>query len=502
MSAQRESWSARSGFILAAIGSAVGLGNIWRFPYVSYENGGGAFFIPYLVALATAGFPLLFLDYVVGQKYRGAPPTAYRRMVKSAESIGWWHVLVCTIIGIYYASVLSWAGQYTLYAFGQQWGEDPQKFFFEQYLQNGSGLDFGIVPALFVGVAIIWVLALFIMYGGIRKGVELANKICIPLLVVMFAIMVFKAVNLEGASQGLNAFFTPNWEMMKEPKVWLAAYGHVFFSMSIGFGIMVTYSSYLNRNANLTSSGLVVGFANSSFEIMAGIGIFSALGFMATATNVPVSEVVSGGIGLAFIAFPKIISTMGTAGTVIGVLFFGSLFVAGLTSMVSILQVPVSAAEDKFGWSHKKAVTIVGGISALISLALFSTKTAITFVDVIDHFANNIGVVAGAILSIIWVTWFNRPIMDKLVKHINAISSFKVGAGWVFMLTIVTPISLIVALVLSVYSLITKGYDSYDIATQLIFGWGIVAIFVVGSFLLTKAKGQKLHDIQKENYHD
>ena len=283
MSAQRESWSARSGFILAAIGSAVGLGNIWRFPYVSYENGGGAFFIPYLVALLTAGFPLLFLDYVTGQKYRGAPPTAYRRMVKSAEGVGWWQVLVCTVIGIYYASVLSWAGQYTLYSFSQAWGEDTEGFFFNHYLQNGSGLDFTFVPSLFVGILIVWAVALFIMYGGIRKGVELANKIFIPLLMVMFVIMVIQAVRLPGAAEGLNTFFTPNWTAMADPKVWLAAYGHVFFSMSIGFGIMVTYSSYLKRNANLTGSGLVVGFANSSFEILAGIGIFSVLGFMAAA---------------------------------------------------------------------------------------------------------------------------------------------------------------------------------------------------------------------------
>lgn len=502
MSVQRESWSARSGFILAAIGSAVGLGNIWRFPYVSYENGGGAFFIPYLVALATAGFPLLFLDYVVGQKYRGAPPTAYRRMVKSAEGVGWWQVLVCSVIGIYYASVLSWAGQYTLYSFSQAWGEDTENFFFNQYLQNGSGLDFTFVPSLFIGILIVWVIALFIMYGGIRKGVELANKIFIPLLMLMFVIMVIQAVRLPGASEGLNALFAPNWSAMANPKVWLAAYGHVFFSMSIGFGIMVTYSSYLKRNANLTGSGLVVGFANSSFEILAGIGIFSVLGFMAVASGKPVAEVVSGGIGLAFVAFPKIISSMGESGTIIGVLFFASLFVAGLTSMASIVQVPISAMEDKFGWSHKKAVTIVGGLCALISLMLFSTKTAITFVDVIDHFTNNIGVVFGAILSIIWVTWLNRGLLDKLIRHINGISSFKVGKGWAFMLTVITPVSLIIALLLSVKSLLTEGYGGYEFVTQAVFGWGVVAVFAIGALLLTKVKGHDLHDVQKGDYHE
>lgn len=158
--------------------------------------------------------------------------------------------------------------------------------------------------------------------------------------------------------------------------------------------------------------------------------------------------------------------------------------------------------EDKFGWSHKKAVTIVGGLCALISLMLFSTKTAITFVDVIDHFTNNIGVVFGAILSIIWVTWLNRGLLDKLIRHINGISSFKVGKGWAFMLTVITPVSLIIALLLSVKSLLTEGYGGYEFVTQAVFGWGVVAVFAIGALLLTKVKGHDLHDVQKGDYHE
>lgn len=492
--AQRENWSARSGFILAAIGSAVGLGNIWRFPYVSYENGGGAFFVPYLVALMTAGFPLLFLDYVAGQKYRGAPPTAYRRMVKSAEGVGWWQVAVCTVIGIYYASVLSWAGNYTLFAFNQAWGDDPQSFFFNTYLQHTSDITMAIAPNLLVGLLVVWVAVLVIMYGGIRKGIELANKIFIPLLIILFGIMVIQAVSLPGSTKGLQTFFTPDWQAMANPKVWLAAYGHVFFSMSIGFGIMVTYASYLKKNANLTGSGLVVGFANSSFELLAGIGIFSVLGFMAQASDVPVKEVVSGGIGLAFIAFPKIVSTMGEAGNVIGVLFFASLFIAGLTSMASILQVPISACQDKFGWSKNKAVTIVGVGCAVISTVLFSTKHAIMFVDIIDHFTNNIGVVTGAILSIIWVTWIHRNLLPKLMAHINQISSFKVGKGWDIMLTVVTPVSLIIALVLSVKGLLAENYEGYSDGVLLVCGWGVVVLFAIIAFIMPKIKGHPSHD--------
>ncbi|OUY06388.1 sodium-dependent transporter [Acinetobacter populi] len=488
MTQQRENWSARSGFIIAAIGSAVGLGNIWRFPYVAYENGGGAFLIPYLIALFTAGLPLLFLDYAVGHKYHGAPPTAYKRLFKPMESLGWWQVMVTLVIGMYYASVLSWAGSYIYYSIGQKWGENTEQFFFQNYLQNADQLTFGFVPHLFWGLVLVWLVTIVILFGGVKKGVELSNKIFMPLLVILFSILVIQALRLPGAVDGLNAFFTPNWTAMKDYKVWLAAYGHIFFSLSVGFGIMLTYASYLKPKTDLTGSGLVVALANSSFEILAGIGVFAALGFMAYSSGLPVQEVVSGGIGLAFIAFPKLISSLGAGGDLFGLLFFTSLMVAGITSMVSILEVPICAFQDKLGWSRKKSVTIVAGGSAIVSTLLFSTHSAVTFVDIIDHFANNIGIVAGAFFSIILVSWFKRPLLKQLEQHINATSSISLGKGWEFMLTIVTPLSLLVALGLTLTALITKGYGDYPVFVQVIFGWGYIALFALGAFFFSRLK--------------
>ena len=489
MTDSRESWSARSGFIIAAIGSAVGLGNIWRFPYVAYENGGGAFLIPYLIAIFAAGLPLLFLDYAVGHKYRKAPPTAYKKLMNS-EALGWWQVMVTLLIGIYYASVLSWAGSYMFYSIGQQWGTDTEKFFFTSYLQNGEGLAFGFVPTLFIGLVIVWAVVMFILYGGVKKGVELSNKIFIPLLLILFSILVVQALRLPGAVDGLNAFFTPNWEAMTNYKVWLAAFGHIFFSLSVGLGIMLTYSSYLKRKTNLTGSGLVVALANSSFEILAGIGIFAALGFMAYSAGSSVDDVVSGGIGLAFIAFPKIISSLGAGGDLFGFLFFASLTVAGVTSMVSILQVPIAAFQDKLGWSRKRAVTIIAGGSAIVSTILFSTHSAITFVDIIDYFANNIGIVGGGLLSIILVTWFRRPLLKELQQHVNQYSSIKLGWGWNFLLTIVTPLSLLVALALTLKSIFAEGYGGYPLHILLTVGGGTVALFIIGAVLFSRLKDQ------------
>lgn len=487
MTDKRENWSARSGFIIAAIGSAVGLGNIWRFPYVAYENGGGAFVIPYLVAIFAAGLPLLFLDYAVGHKYRKAPPTAYKKLM-NAESLGWWQVMVTLIIGIYYASVLSWAGSYMYYSFGQQWGTDTEAFFFSTYLQNGEGLTFGFVPTLFVGLVMVWAAVMLILYGGVRRGVELANKIFMPLLVILFSILVIQALRLPGAIDGVNAFFTPNWDAMTNYKVWLAAFGHIFFSLSVGFGIMLTYASYLKKKTNLTGSGIVVAFANSSFEILAGIGVFAALGFMAYSAGSSVEEVVSGGIGLAFIAFPKIISSMGVGGDLFGFLFFASLTVAGITSMVSILQVPIAAFQDKLGWSKNKSVTIIAGGSAIISTVLFSTHSAITFVDIIDYFANNIGIVGGGLLSIILVSWFKRPLLKQLQDHINQYSSIKLAKGWNFLLTVVTPLSLLVALGLTVKSVFIEGYGGYPLFTLLLVGGGSIAMMAFGAILLSCMK--------------
>lgn len=488
MTEKRENWSARSGFIIAAVGSAVGLGNIWRFPYVAYENGGGAFLIPYLIALLTAGLPLLFLDYAVGHRSHGAPPKAYKKLWKPAETLGWWQVCVCIIIGLYYAGVLTWAGSYIFFSLNQTWGADPESFFFKTYLETSSatGFDFTFIGHLFWPIIAIWALTLIILYGGVKKGVELCNRIFMPLLVILFTILVIQAVRLPGAVEGLNAFFTPNWSAMMDYKVWLAAYGHIFFSLSVGFGIMVTYSSYLKPKTDLTGSGLIVGLANSSFELLAGIGVFAALGFMAFSSGKPVQEVVSGGIGLAFIAFPKIISSLGSGAELFGILFFTSLFVAGVTSMVSILEVPISAMQDKLKWSRKKAVIVIGGSSAVVSIFLFSSANAIKLVDIIDHFINNLGIVSGALVSIILVSWFKRSLMRELEQHINSVSTIKLGRAWEFTLTIVTPVVLLSTLLLALSALIQKGYDTYSAELLGWFGWGSIIFCALGALLMTK----------------
>ncbi|MFJ4044239.1 sodium-dependent transporter [Microbacterium sp. NPDC089987] len=484
---KREAFGSRNVFIMSAIGSAVGLGNIWRFPYVAYEGGGGAFLIPYLCALLTAGIPLLFFDYAIGHRFRGSAPLAFRRMSRAAEPLGWWQVLICVVIATYYAVIIAWAAMYTWFSAQITWGKgNEQDYFFSDFLQMGDiekGVSLEFVPQVGIPLIGVWLVVIIIMALGVKRGIGAANMILMPLLTLMFATLVVQALFLPGAMDGLNAFFTPNWEALADPGVWASAYGHIFFSLSVAFGIMVTYSSYLKRKTDLTGSGLVVGFANSGFEILAGIGVFAALGFMAQAQNTDVSGVASSGIGLAFIAFPTIVS-QATGGSIFGVLFFGALVFAGITSLISVLEVVVAALQDKLGWGRVRTTLTVAIPVALISIAFFSTTTALQVLDATDAFVNAFGIMAVALVAVILVAWILRK-LPVLREHLNKRSSF--GLGWVWMLLVgaLAPIVLGYLFISEIITKITTPYEGYPLWFLAIFGWGMVIALIVFAILLS-----------------
>ncbi|MGF6822281.1 NSS family neurotransmitter:Na+ symporter [Microbacterium sp. ZKA21] len=487
-SPKREAFGSRNVFILSAIGSAVGLGNIWRFPYVAYEGGGGAFLIPYLCALLTAGIPLLFFDYAIGHRFRGSAPLAFRRIHRAAEPLGWWQVLICVVIAVYYAVIIAWAAMYTWFSAQLSWGPGNEEAFFGiDFLQSEDvgevGLSSTFVPQVGIPLAVVWVVVVVIMALGVKRGIGVANMILMPLLTVMFAALVVQSLFLPGAMEGLNAFFTPNWTALADPAVWASAYGHIFFSLSVAFGIMVTYSSYLKRKTDLTGSGLVVAFANSGFEILAGIGVFAALGFMAQAQGVEVAGVASSGIGLAFVAFPTIVS-QATGGSIIGVLFFGALVFAGITSLISILEVIVAALQDKLGWGRVRTTLTVSIPLAIISMALFSTTTALTVLDTTDAFVNAFGIMAVALVAVIVVAWLLHK-LPQLQEHLNRRSSFRVGILWRLLVAAVAPIVLGYLFITGLIEKIAEPYSGYPVWFLGVFGWGMAIALVVFAILLS-----------------
>ena len=484
---KRETFSVRNAFIMAAIGSAVGLGNIWRFPYTTYENGGGAFIIPYLIALLTAGIPLLFLDYAIGHRHRGGAPLSYRRFSPHFEVFGWWQMMVNVIIGLYYAVVLGWAASYTYFSINGAWGDKPIDFFIGEFLKMGdikNGVSFEFVGMVTGPLIAMWIIALGVLSLGVQKGIAKVSSVLMPVLVIMFMALVIYSLFLPGAEKGLDALFTPDWSKLSNPSVWIAAYGQIFFSLSICFGIMVTYASYLKKESDLTGSGLVVGFANSSFEVLAGVGVFAALGFIATAQGQEVSEVAKGGIGLAFFAFPTIINKA-PFGEVLGVLFFGSLTFAALTSFISVIEVIISAIQDKLRVRRVKVTFIVGVPMMLVSVLLFGTTTGLPMLDVFDKFVNYFGIVAVAFVSLIAIVANEK--LGLLGDHLNETSSFKVGFFWRLCIVLTTGI-LAFMLFSEGAKVFSEGYEGYPSWFVNIFGWGMAISLLIVAFMLSRLK--------------
>jgi len=484
----REQWNSKLGFLLAAIGSAVGLGNIWRFPYIAAENGGGAFLVPYFFAIITAGIPILILEYTIGKTYRAGAPTALARINKRFEWLGWAQVMVAFLITVYYFAIIVWVVSYIGFSFTEAWGKDPTTFFISYLGLTESGTQLGgIQMNLVIPFLIVWILAAIILYSGIKKGIELACKICLPILLVMVIVLVIRGVTLPGAADGLEYMFKPNWGALTDSSVWVAAYGQIFFSLSIAFAIMISYSSYLPKKTDVVNSAFITATANHGFEVFAGIGVFSIIGYMAMQQGVAVEEVAGAGVGLAFMTFPTAISTLPALNAFFGVCFFGALFTAGLTSLISIIQAVVTGIMDKFDLSHKKAVTMVM-VPAFIVSILFITGAGLTILDIVDAFVNNIGVAGCGLLEVLLIGWFFSP--EKLRQAANEYSNFSVGKWWTYCLKIVTVIVLGIMLVLNIKTYITEGYGGYAQLDITLYGWGAVLIIVLGSIIFTSMKGK------------
>jgi len=497
---KREHWSGQTAFILAAIGSAVGLGNIWRFPGEAFDNGGGAFMIPYLVALLTAGLPLLFLENGIGHRFRGSAPLSMRRATRSGrgrggEGVGWWQVGVCFVIGLYYTAVIAWAASYLWFSLDLSYAEDPAGFFTEQYLQlsEPGTVSLQLVPGVLWPLVGVWLVAIIVLALGVAGGVEKLNLVGIPLLVVTFIILAARALTLDGAMDGVEALFTPDFDALTDPQVWIAAYGQVFFSLSLAYGAMMTYASYRRRRSNITTPALVVAFGNSSFSLLAGLAVFAALGFLATQQGVPVAEMGNiAGPNLSFISFPAVIAQM-PGGTFFGVVFFAGLVIAGLTSLVSILQTISAALQDKFGWNPRVSAVVLGLVSMVLSAMGFATTTSLFLLDVVDQWSNQLGIIAGAVGMIVASLWVGRR-GTELRRHLSAVSTFKLGRSWLVIVSAVT-LLLIYMLVSKAVTLIADGYEGYPTWYIVVFGWGTVALLglvgLVGS--LTRWRRDIVH---------
>ena len=485
-SSEKSKWDSNIAFILAMIGSAVGLGNIWRFPNVLYSNGGGSFMIPYLVSLFFLGISFVLVEYAVGFKFKTSLSKIFYSIKPSLEPIAWFIVLVVFLITTYYVCVVGWDLIYLVLSFFQGWGGNPDVFFTTNVLQASDSLSgiFTIVPWVFLSVFVIWLIAWIIGQKDLNAGIGKVSKILLPILFAIVLIIVAFSVTLPGASAGYTQIFNPDWSALTDLNVWLAAFGQIVFSLSLGMSIALTYASYLSETSRLTNNALVVAFSNSGFEVFNAIGIFSILGFMAFTSGIPFNELVTEGTGLAFVVFPNVFNVMQPWSYVIGPLFFLCILFAGITSVMALSEVVSFAIHEKFGFSRKKSATLVCVVGFCIS-SIFATSAGSFLLGIFDAFLNNFALLFGVLLECIIFGWIYN--FDKLVEVLNKNSSIQMDPFWKIIIKYILPVCILGLWIQGVYTTITNA----DFTSRMIMlGLSIVLCIVPIIFTKLPAKNE------------
>lgn len=483
MARKRDQWSSRTAFVMAAVGSAVGLGNVWRFPFMCYDNGGGAFLIAFLVALFTAGIPLMILEFGLGHMMRSAAPTAFAKINRSFEWLGWLAVLIGLMVMTYYGVVMGWCFNYLVHSFNLAWGTDTETFFIQEFLQLSGGIGElgGVVWYILLGLFLCW----FTVFLCIYKGVETVSRvimITVPVPVLILVVFFIRGVTLPGAVDGLKYFLTPDFNALLNPKVWLQAYGQVFFSLSIGFGVMIAYASFLPKKADIANNAFMTSLADAGISFLAGLAVFTTLGYLAQQVGKPVPEVLGGGPGLAFVTYPLIINHLPFLPALFGFLFFTLLLTLGIDSAFSLVEAGVAGAIDKWKRARLPVNLTLSTILFVIGI-LYTTKAGLYWLDIIDHYMTNFGLAFVGIMQCLVVGYVFGA--KKLREHVNSTSDFKIGYWWDFCILFLTPAILFAMICLNLWDRINAPYEGYPQWAQIAGGWGLLGVVCVVALLLT-----------------
>ena len=484
-SSKRSQWNNNIVFIMAMISSAVGLGNIWRFPNVLYSNGGGSFMIPYIVSLFLLGISFVLVEYAVGYKFKTSLSRIVYSINSKLEPVAWFILLVVFLITTYYVCVVGWDLIYLVLSFTKAWGANPDLYFANHVLHaNDSFAGLAtIVPNVLVSIFVIWIVIWFIVKRDLNDGIGKVCRILLPILCAIVVIIVAFSLMLPGASIGYAQIFTPDWSALTNPNVWLAAFGQIVFSLSLGMAIALTYASYLPDGAKLVDNALVVAFSNSGFEVFNSIGIFSILGFMTFTSGIPFDELVTEGTGLAFVVFPQVFNIMGNWAYLIGPLFFLCILFAGITSAIALLEGVAYSLSEKFDASREKAVTIACIAGFLIS-SIFATSAGSMILGIFDSFLNNFALLLGVLLECIIFGWIYK--FDELIATLNQYSTVKVGKLWKIVIKYILPVCIFFLWMQGVYSTLTSG-DVNSLIVRIILCIVLIIVPVILSVLPSKS---------------
>jgi len=433
-------WSSGYAFLLAALGAAVGLGNIWRFSYVVGENGGGAFVIVYVVAVLALGWPLLIAELAIGRSTRTDAVSAFAQISAArpwrwAGGIG---VLACIAILSYYPVVAGWVVNYLwryLQGSAALPGSAGYSAQFQSVISDPGQAIFFFSLVMFATVAIV--------AAGVERGIERACKILMPVFVLLLVLLAGYGLTLDGAGRAISFLFTPDWDALGRPATYLAAIGQAFFSIGLGMGVLITYGAYVPARENLPRAALFLVIGDTLIALLAGFMIFPAV----FTYGVDPAQ----GPTLAFAALPEVFQVM-PGGRGIAIAFFLLLFIAALTSSVALLEVPVAWVIARWKWHRARAALVVGafalalGVPVALGYGVLAPEEAgaATLLDRIDHFSSNILLPASGIAVAIMAGWVWRPDMARQAANL---ASGAVGMVWVWSLRVVLP--LVIGLVMA-----------------------------------------------------
>lgn len=439
----RALWGSRLGFILAAAGSAVGLGNIWKFPYITGNNGGGAFVLVYLICIALVGLPIMMAELMIGRHTRRDAVGAFISLEGRRspwQLAGWVSILAAFVILSYYSVVAGWTLDYLFRAlvgsFTALPGTAPAQIatqinaMFEGLVKNGFRQV--LWHFIFIG------LCLGIVIGGVQKGIERWSKILMPILLGLLILLFINGMLSDGARQGLEFMFRPDFHKLT-PGAVLEALGHAFFTLSLGMAAMITYGSYLNRQENLFDASLRIALLDTGIALMAGLAIFP---IVFSAGMQP-----GAGPGLVFKTIPMVFSSL-PGGNILALLFFLLLAFAALTSAISLLESQVAYLIDERGWGRKRATTVLAILAFVLGIPSALSSNLLTHIspigklgvfDSIDLIASNYLLPISGLLTALYVGWFWSGHEEK--EELLAGGSGWIYPTWHFLIRFVAPVA-------------------------------------------------------------
>ena len=508
----RENWGSRLGIIMAVAGSALGLGNFLRFPAKAAVNGGGAFMIPYFISLLLLGIPLMWIEWTLGRFgggfEHGTAPGIFHSIWKKNRFIKYFGIIGIfgpLIIFVYYTYIESWTLAYSFFAISAKLSSINDQATMKSFLMGFQGLEsnqfFSGLSSAYIFFLITFVLNILIIYHGIKRGIERLCKLAMPLLFIFGIILMFRVFTLGtpdaahptwNVSNGFGFLWNPDFSALKSAKVWLEAAGQIFFTLSVGIGVILTYSSYLSKGDDVALSGLTASATNEFAEVILGGSIIIPAAFVFFGPVDIKSIAASGVFNLGFVTMPMVLNRLPLS-EIFGFLWFALLFLAGITSSVSLAQPAVAFLEDEFNLNRKKAVLIFGFVSFILCQpAIFFLGKGV--VDELDFWGGTFFLVLFALIETILFAWVFG--MDKAWDEMHKGADMRIPAIYKFIIKYITPLFLIFILGVWFWQqwvpiILMKNVAADNFSYILFTRIGLILVFLVLAILVKLAWGTK-----------